>query len=137
MLFTFRCTVIAVYTFKTRDLHQTKAKIEPRSLVQTVSIFRCKRFCQSRNSVSKRVKVHNLEVAGGTGRTLRGRSRDLLYSKGASSQGWVVRHEHDIFKCTRHEGNNVCSFSAHTYVCVNSEKLFLDYASEPLNAVRT
>ena len=68
MLFTFRCTVIAVYTFKTRDLHQTKAKIEPRSLVQTVSIFRCKRFCQSRNSVSKRVKVHNLEVAGGTGR---------------------------------------------------------------------
>ena len=73
--------------------------------------------------VSKRVKVHILEVAEARGRV--GHSEvdlEAFYiARVLALRVGLYRHEHDIFKCTRHEGNNVCSFSAHTYMCVNSD----------------
>ena len=75
----------------------------------------------------KVIKVHILEVAGGTGRV--GCSevdlKPFYIVRALALRVGLGRHGHDIFKCTRHEGNHVCSFSAHTYMCVNSEKLFL------------
>ena len=70
----------------------------------------------------KVIKVHILEVAGGTGRV--GCSEvdlETFYiARVLALRVGLGRHGHDIFKCTRHEGNHVCSFSAHTYMCVNS-----------------
>ena len=72
--------------------------------------------------MSDRVKVHILEVAGARGRV--GCSEvdlETLYiMRVLALKAGLDRHEHDIFKCTRHESNNICSFSVHVYMCVRA-----------------
>ena len=60
----------------------------------------------------KVIKVHILEVVGGTGRV--GCSEvdlETFYiARVLALRVGLYRHEHDIFKCTRHGSNHVCSF---------------------------
>ena len=69
----------------------------------------------------KVIKVHILEVVGGTGRV--GCSEvdlETFYiARVLALRVGLYRHEHGIFKCTSQGSNHVCSFQVHTYMCVN------------------
>ena len=71
----------------------------------------------------KVIKVHILEVAGGTGRV--GCSevdlKPFYILRVLALRVGLGRHGHDIFKCTSQGSNHVCSFQVHTYMCVNSD----------------
>ena len=71
----------------------------------------------------KVIKVHILEVVGGTGRVACSEVdlEPFYIARALALRVGLGRHGHDIFKCTSQGSNHVCSFQVHTYMCVNSD----------------
>ena len=69
----------------------------------------------------KVIKVHILEVIGGTGRVACSEVdlEPFYIARALALRVGLGRHGHDIFKCTSQGSNHVCSFQVHTYMCVN------------------